>query len=68
MTYKLLPSEVLDRATTFDLFIADTYQRWMLYSEAKSKGQAAPVNSKKYSTQELQAMIDRVRTEESGND
>jgi len=58
----LLPSEVLSKASTFDLFIADTYQRWVEYNEAKGKGKAPPVN-KNYTTEELQAMLDKARSE-----
>lgn len=60
-TYKLLPSEVLAKGTTFDLFVSDTYQRWMKYNEAKAKGHAAPVNSRRYTQEQLQQMWDSVR-------
>jgi hypothetical protein len=61
VNYKLLPSEVLAKGTTFDLFVSDTYQRWMKYHEAKAKGKAPPVSSKKHSKDELQAMINDAR-------
>jgi hypothetical protein len=60
VNYKLLPSEVLAKGTTFDLFVSDTYQRWMKYHEAKSKGQAAP-NNRRYSEQDLLKMMDKVK-------
>jgi hypothetical protein len=60
VNYKLLPSEVLAKGTTFDLFVSDTYQRWMKYHEAKAKGQAAP-NNRRYSEQDLLKMMDNVK-------
>lgn len=58
VNYKLLPSEVLAKGTTFDLFVSDTYQRWMKYHEAKAKGKAPPVANKKHTKDELKAMIE----------
>ena len=37
-TYMLLPSEVLGRATTFDLYVLDTHSRFIKYQEAKQQG------------------------------
>jgi hypothetical protein len=34
----LLPSEVLDRATTFDLYVLDTHSRFIKYQEQKAQG------------------------------
>lgn len=56
-TYMLLPSEVLGRATTFDLYVLDTYSRYIKYQEAKAKGMAPPVSANKHSKAELAAMI-----------
>ena len=39
-TYKILPSEALATATTFDLYILDTYHRYVKYSELKAQGKA----------------------------
>jgi len=39
-TYKMLPSEALATATTFDLYILDTYHRYVKYSELKAQGKA----------------------------
>jgi hypothetical protein len=60
-TYMLLPSEVLGRATTFDLYVLDTHSRFIKYQEQKAKGKAPPVSSKKHSKDELQAMINDAR-------
>lgn len=37
-TYKMLPSQALADATTFDLYILDTYHRYVKYSEQKAQG------------------------------
>ena len=67
--YKLLPSEALERATTFDLYVLDVYNRRQIYdqerAEAESKGRAPPIK-KSYSTEELLDMLKRARGE--GND
>jgi hypothetical protein len=36
--YKLLPSEVLAKGTTFDLYILDTFSRYVKYQEARREG------------------------------
>lgn len=68
--YKLLPSEALERATTFDLYVLDVYNRRQIYdqekSEAASKGSAPPVR-KVYSTEEMLAMLKRARGESNDN-
>lgn len=61
VTYKLLPSEVLAKATTFDLFVSDTHQRWQKYHEAKAKGKAPPLSASKHTKDQLQQMIDDAR-------
>lgn len=39
-TYKMLPSQALASATTFDLYVLDTYHRYVKYSELKAQGKA----------------------------
>lgn len=63
-TYKLLPSEVLGRASTFDLYVLDTFHRYSKYQEDKSDAMrartAGPV--KHMPTQdEMLEMIRKVR-------
>lgn len=57
--YHLLPSEAMTRATTFDLQVLDVGARWAQHQHNLANGinesQPAP------STEELQAMMDRVR-------
>jgi hypothetical protein len=37
-TYGLLPSEVLERATTFDLMVTDVYTTWERHENDKANG------------------------------
>lgn len=62
--YKLLPSEVLSKGNTFDLYVLDVYTRYLNYKEAKAQGKAPPLQ-KKYSVQELMAIRQRVIDEEA---
>lgn len=66
--YKLLPSEALERATTFDLYVLDVYNRRQIYeqerAEAESKGSAPPIR-KIYSTEEMLDMLKRARGEDT---
>ena len=61
--YKLLPSEALERATTFDLYVLDVYNRRQNYEqeleEAKNRGSAPP--PKKLSQEQLRAMMERAK-------
>lgn len=59
-TYKLLPSEALQRGTTFDLYVLDAHHRYIKYQEAKEQGVVVPKKTQ-HTQEELQAMIDRVR-------
>jgi hypothetical protein len=58
--YHLLPSEVLDRATTFDLYCMDIGIRYTHVEEQKRKGtyvKPAP----KISTEQMAQMMSKVR-------
>jgi len=62
--YKFLPSEALEKATTFDLYVLDVYGRYMRYLEDKESARQtgkSPSASKKYSQKELQTMIQRAK-------
>lgn len=64
-TYKMLPSEALARATTFDLYVLDTFHRYSKYQEAqqssiKAPQGAAPARSK-LSQKQMRAMLDAVK-------
>jgi hypothetical protein len=43
-TYKMLPSEALEKATTFDLYILDAYGRYVKYQEDVSQGKVPQVS------------------------
>ena len=62
-TYKLLPSEVMSRATTFDLYVLDTSTRYIRNQQDAADNKTSPL-AKQYSTQELMAMLKKVRSEQ----
>lgn len=55
--YKLLPSELLARASTLDLFIMDAAVSYHNYQHKKQNGQVA----EQYSQDELLDMIKKTR-------
>jgi len=68
--YSLLPSEVLDRASTFDMFVIDVSAKYQAHQmdeeQRRHRGQvAAP---KRMPTQEeMLDMMERVRNDKSRN-
>jgi hypothetical protein len=60
----LLPSEALERASTFDLYVLDVSSRWVKYqqdmADSKQKG-VAPPPAKNLSQQQMMDMIKRAR-------
>lgn len=60
-TYGLMPSEVLERATTFDLYVLDVSTRHSKYQQDRANGKT-PTVTKKHSTAELQEMLMRARS------
>lgn len=58
-TYKLLPSEALERGTTFDLYVLDVHSRYVKYQEARAQGKTVPTNSRHNLTQEQ--MLDMMK-------
>lgn len=58
--YGLLPSEVLNRSNTFDLYIMDVALSFENYHHSKTMNNGKePVDN--YTTDELQAMLNKVR-------
>ena len=57
--YGLLPSEVLGRATTLDLYVLDLSAKYQKYQHEKSQGLNPP--TRKPSQEELKAMLTRVK-------
>lgn len=63
-TYGLLPSEVMSRATTFDLYALDVATKHSKYQQEKYEGKNPSTKVAREPTQdELLAMIKRVRGE-----
>jgi hypothetical protein len=59
--YKLLPSEVLERGTTFDLYVLDTATRYIRYQQDIADGKVVKKDNK-LSQQEMLDMIQRARS------
>lgn len=53
--YRMLPSEVLSRATTYDLMIADVWSTWQ-------ENQTKSSSEKNYKTEDLEAMLKRAKS------
>jgi hypothetical protein len=67
--YKCLPSEVMSRATTFDLYVLDVHTKWVKYQheqeKAKQKGGPAQANlprAPKLSEKKMLDMIKQARS------
>jgi hypothetical protein len=64
--YKCLPTEVLERATTFDLYVLDVHTKWLKYQHeqamAKQEGRPGPQRHAKLSQEQMLGMIKRVRS------
>lgn len=60
--YKVLPTEALERASTFDLYVLDTHLKYNRYLQEKSEDNGgAPKLKKQYSQEELLDIIKRTR-------
>jgi hypothetical protein len=58
--YGILPSEVMTRATTFDVFVADTAIGYRnIVQERSMNGGKDPVSS--YKQEDLQALLEKTR-------
>lgn len=60
-TYSMLPSQVIDNATTYDLMISDVMSSWEEYQYNKAMGKSTVPN---YSTQELLDMMQKGKKDE----
>jgi hypothetical protein len=58
--YHLLPSEALERATTFDLYVLDTSARWSKHQQDIADGKVAPKTSG-LSVSKMQEMMRRAK-------
>jgi hypothetical protein len=68
--YKCLPTEVLERATTFDLYVLDVHTKWVKYQHEQEKARNNSGNSSgqvfrqpKLSQEQLRAMMARSKNE-----
>jgi hypothetical protein len=59
-TYGMLPSQVVNNATTYDLMIADVMSSWEEYQYNKAMGKSTLPD---YSTQELLDMLHKGKEE-----
>lgn len=57
--YNCLPSEALERATTFDLYVLDISTKWEQHRNDVANGTSQP---KQVSIAEMQAMIAKTRS------
>lgn len=55
--YKVLPSQIMKEATTFDLYIMDAALSYRNYQDKKSQGKVA----EQYTTEDLQAILNKVK-------
>lgn len=65
-TYKMLPSEALTKATTFDLYVLDCHLKHIRHMEAQANGTEVPKPVKKLTQEEMQQMLDRVKNRKDG--
>ena len=59
--YRCLPSEALSRATTLDLVVLDVSARWTNKKYNEEHGKKEEVITPNLSTEQMQAMLNRVR-------
>jgi hypothetical protein len=59
-TYKVLPSEALARASTFDLYVLDLNSKYQRHQEAKQQGKAPNAGSN-LSQQQMKDMLIRAK-------
>ena len=65
-SYKMLPSEALVKASTFDLYVLDCHYRYVKYQEAKAQGKDVSRTPPKLTQEQMMAMIEKVRNNPSG--
>ena len=64
--YKCLPSEVMHRATTFDLYVLDVHTKWLKYQHQRSANKQANPNAPEVpvmSVKDLASMITKARSD-----
>lgn len=64
--YGLLPSEIMDRATTFDLHCLDLNARYTRYQQEQEERRQGKKSTPQLTEQEMKSMIERVKNKERG--
>ena len=64
--YGLLPSEVLDRASTFDLAVMDISTRWQREQRARAEGKST-IEKPKLTQEQMLAMIKNAKERKNAN-
>lgn len=61
--YGVLPSEILERGDTFDVYVLQSATAWQDYQEqmAKAKAGKGPIPTPHIPQQQLKDMLDRVK-------
>lgn len=59
--YSLLPSEIMEKASTFDLVVLDAALGYQTYIQNKAEGKRAPVNA---TQEDLMAAMERVNKQD----
>lgn len=59
--YHMLPSEALERATTFDLKVLDVSAKWEARKQKVAMGQESEKITPKLTQEQMKAMIKRVK-------
>jgi hypothetical protein len=64
--YNVLPSEALERATTFDLYVLDVSAKWSKYQSDLADGKATKP-TQQLSQEQMMEMIKRVKERKQGD-
>lgn len=59
--YHCLPSEAMERGTTFDLFVLDVSTKWYNRQQDIAQGKESSTITPELSVEQMQAMIARVK-------
>lgn len=59
--YHCLPSEAMERGTTFDLYVLDISAKWQNRQNEKAQGIESSTITPELSIEDMQAMIARVK-------
>jgi len=60
--YGMLPSEIANRATTYDLMVTDVLATYEHYQHLKSQGKLIDPSVYKFTDEELKTMLDKAKT------